>query len=432
MGMENPDWSSLGYFSDRFLNGQDKRYGDQSDAIMNRAGYQMDPTQYNGAMAQAQQARQSQQYGLSQLRQLADPTQQSAASNALMLQADQGARMQQGLAGLALGGPAAQVAAQRQAVNAGLYGGQQAAQQASILRANEAAQAAGQYGQVAGQMRAGDMSGQGLAGQYAQADFGNRMRNDEMNAARQRSLEGTRAGYMGLSSETNARREQQNIDEWKANNAVREGNAARVDQLNAAASNAVAAGLSGLGSAAQKWGSDSEAADAQASAQQKASDHRKRDDENYYSDERMKRRVTPMSDAQAAREADKADRLFGRYGVAEAEQAAADVKRATDQPVAEGVQSARERETTLPQEMMRSLGGGYAFNYKPEAGEDPSQRRYGVMAQDLERTPMGASIVRDTPDGKMVDTRMASGVTLAAVSDLQRQIDEMKGVRRGR
>ena len=198
--------------------------------------------------------------------------------------------------------------------------------------------------------------------------------------------------------------------------------------------------------------------DAQAAAQQKAADHKKRDDENYSSDERLKRRVKPMSDEEAAREADKADKLFGRYGVAQAEQAAADVKRSTDQPltegvqraldrqeespedayyatqtpVAEGVRNARARETTLPQEMMRSLGGGYAYNYTPDSGEDPSQRRYGVMAQDLEKTPMGASIVRDTPDGKMVDTRMASGVQFAALSDLQRQIDEMKGARRGR
>ena len=103
---------------------------------------------------------------------------------------------------------------------------------------------------------------------------------------------------------------------------------------------------------------------------------------------------------------------------------------ATSAPMADGTRRALDRETTLPREMMRSLGGGYAYNYREGSGEDTGKRRYGVMAQDLERTPMGASIVQDTPRGKMVDTRQATGTLLASVSDLQKQLDELKA-RRG-
>lgn len=454
---ENPDWSQGNYFSDRFINGQAQRYGDKSDAVMNRGGYTYDPTQYNQAMQQAQDARASQQYGLSQLRQLADPTQSSAASTALVQQASQGARLQQGLAGLARGGPAQQMAAQQQAATQGLYAGQQAQQQAATLRAQEAGMAANQYGQAAAAMRSGDMAGQGMAGQYAQSDFANRMRTEEQNAARQRSLEGTRSGYLGLAGQSNAARSQQNIDEWKMSNAIREGNTAKQDQLNAAWSNAVGAGLSTLGQQAGNWGSSGQ--DQSSSGD---SDRKKRDDENYYSDERVKEKVQPMaskkrmSDAEAARQMAKTDAMFGSSSTAD--RIGEDMQRATSQPiadgvqnaldrqsenpqdavdatrgdVAEGVQNARSRETTLPQEMMRSLGGGYAYNYTPDSGEDPSKRRYGVMAQDLEKTPMGASVVHDTPGGKVVDTRMASGVQFAALSDLQRQLDELKAGRRGR
>lgn len=453
---ENPDWSQGKYFSDRFIEGQSDRYGQKSDAVMNRGGYTYDPTQYNQAMQQAQDARASQQYGLSQLRQLADPTMSSAASTALVQQASQGARLQQGLAGLARGGPAQQMAAQQQAATQGLYAGQQAQQQAATLRAQEAGMAANQYGQAAAAMRSGDMAGQGMAGQYAQSDFANRMRTEEQNAARQRSLEGTRSGYLGLAGQSNAARSQQNIDEWKMSNAIREGNADRTDRLNAAASNAVAAGLGTLGQQAGNWASSGQ------DQSSNDSGRAERDRDNYYSDERVKEKVQPMaskkrmSDAEAARQMAKTDAMFGSSSTAD--RIGEDMQRATSQPVAEGVQraldrqsespqdavdatrgdvaegvqNARSRETTLPQEMMRSLGGGYAYNYTPDSGEDPSKRRYGVMAQDLEKTPMGASVVHDTPGGKMVDTRMATGVQFAALSDLQRQLDELKGGRRGR
>lgn len=74
----------------------------------------------------------------------------------------------------------------------------------------------------------------------------------------------------------------------------------------------------------------------------------------------------------------------------------------------------------------------YAFNYKPGAGEDPGQRRFGIMAQDLEKSPMGASIVTDTPTGKMVDNKHATGVLLAASADMNDRLKALEGRKGGR
>lgn len=68
----------------------------------------------------------------------------------------------------------------------------------------------------------------------------------------------------------------------------------------------------------------------------------------------------------------------------------------------------------------------YAFNYKPGIGEDPNQRHVGIMAQDLERTPAGATLVKEGPKGKMIDGKQAVGFNLAAAADLQKQLDELK------
>lgn len=65
---------------------------------------------------------------------------------------------------------------------------------------------------------------------------------------------------------------------------------------------------------------------------------------------------------------------------------------------------------------------GYSYEYR-----DPTRfgqgRFYGPMAQDLERTPAGASTVKQAPDGtKMVDTSRLALVNTAAISDLQKQL----------
>jgi hypothetical protein len=66
-----------------------------------------------------------------------------------------------------------------------------------------------------------------------------------------------------------------------------------------------------------------------------------------------------------------------------------------------------------------------SFEYRhPEL--DGAGRQYGVLAQDLERSPMGHSMVIDTPRGKMVDTRKASLAAVAALADHQERLDRLE------
>lgn len=64
---------------------------------------------------------------------------------------------------------------------------------------------------------------------------------------------------------------------------------------------------------------------------------------------------------------------------------------------------------------------GYSYEYKDPAAHGQG-RFYGPMAQDLEKTPAGASTVKSAPDGtKIVDTSRLALVNTAAVSELQRK-----------
>ena len=55
---------------------------------------------------------------------------------------------------------------------------------------------------------------------------------------------------------------------------------------------------------------------------------------------------------------------------------------------------------------------------------DPGTERQGVMAQDLERTPL-AYTVKDTPEGKVVDSAQLTGANTAMISELSRKVDSI-------
>lgn len=66
-----------------------------------------------------------------------------------------------------------------------------------------------------------------------------------------------------------------------------------------------------------------------------------------------------------------------------------------------------------------------AYRYKdPRHGEG---RRAGIMAQDLERSEAGRRIVRDTPDGKMVDINAGLSAALASVARLHKRMKKLEG-----
>lgn len=87
-------------------------------------------------------------------------------------------------------------------------------------------------------------------------------------------------------------------------------------------------------------------------------------------------------------------------------------------------QNARQAE---PAQMLDRLQP-YAYDYKPGRGLPPG-RQYGVMAQDLERSPMGASVVEQTPRGKAIDVARATGLHFAAEANLNQRLRALEAKR---
>lgn len=68
----------------------------------------------------------------------------------------------------------------------------------------------------------------------------------------------------------------------------------------------------------------------------------------------------------------------------------------------------------------------YTFDYRPGSGGPPG-RRLGVMAQDLEQSPLGAQLVLDTPQGKQIDVAQAQGAALAMIADQEQRLRRLEG-----
>lgn len=72
----------------------------------------------------------------------------------------------------------------------------------------------------------------------------------------------------------------------------------------------------------------------------------------------------------------------------------------------------------------------YKYRAEHEA-EGGSGERIGIMAQDLERTDLGRSLVREGPDGlKRIDVAGLVGTLAASVADQQARLDRMESKRR--
>jgi hypothetical protein len=108
---------------------------------------------------------------------------------------------------------------------------------------------------------------------------------------------------------------------------------------------------------------------------------------------------------------------MGAASAAGAAYAASDVRLKTD--IGDGSTDARE--------LIRSLTP-QAFRYR-DADRNGAGEHIGIMAQDLERTPAGRSMVSDTPGGKQIDGgKLATGLA-AVAADLDRRVADIE--RRG-
>jgi len=91
----------------------------------------------------------------------------------------------------------------------------------------------------------------------------------------------------------------------------------------------------------------------------------------------------------------------------------------SDRDLKESVQSLSDR--------IASKTPGYSFHYKPGVhGEDPGKKNFGIMAQDLEKTPEGASVVKEGPQGKMVDTGKLTLLHQAMMHDLNKRLRSLE------
>jgi hypothetical protein len=68
----------------------------------------------------------------------------------------------------------------------------------------------------------------------------------------------------------------------------------------------------------------------------------------------------------------------------------------------------------------------FEYKDKEKFGEG---KHYGPMAQDLEKSKVGRTMVEDTPDGKMIDYGKGQGVMLAILKNLSDRLEEVEGAK---
>lgn len=70
----------------------------------------------------------------------------------------------------------------------------------------------------------------------------------------------------------------------------------------------------------------------------------------------------------------------------------------------------------------------YTYDYKePKAVGAAEGRRYGILAQDLEKSEAGKTIVFETAQGKMIDTVQGFGLVLATLADINERLKKLEG-----
>lgn len=64
------------------------------------------------------------------------------------------------------------------------------------------------------------------------------------------------------------------------------------------------------------------------------------------------------------------------------------------------------------------------YEYKEE--ENGKGAHLGIIAQDLEKSELGKSMVKETPEGKMVDFGKGFGAVLAAMAEINQKLNELE------
>ena len=67
----------------------------------------------------------------------------------------------------------------------------------------------------------------------------------------------------------------------------------------------------------------------------------------------------------------------------------------------------------------------YSFNYRPGTGQQPGEQ-LGVMAQDLQRSPLTNAMVTPTPRGLAINPAKAVGPILGMVGQLNKRVKKVE------
>lgn len=87
---------------------------------------------------------------------------------------------------------------------------------------------------------------------------------------------------------------------------------------------------------------------------------------------------------------------------------------------------------SLVEDFLRKMDPkSYRYRAGLDAGAPPEgQRMLGVMAQDLEKSPMGSQMVRETGSGKAIDVRSATSGALAGLANLDERMRRLEASRK--
>ena len=413
-------------------------------AAQNRTGYNMQMGGADAAAAQAQGARGG-QMGLAGMLQSA--TQGGGPSVAVGQQQLGQAQAAQGAMAQAAGAKGAGgLLAARGAVQSGAGVGLQVANQSSAARAQEIAQARGDLGNVAGQMRGQDLTGMQTSmqqqGALAQNAYQQRGMNDAMSQASIKQQEAAGAADTGLAGQM----QQENVASREA--------AAQQEATN-------------LGMQAQDYSEEKSLIGAGTGFLESMF--------GAMSDPDTKENITPETDNgfdqlqsyfSGIKDTDTGTTQPESGGGVDWVQSGQKTPPSGDDDEDSGVgaffkalgsgtngakafddyQKQQKQKNPLQKDYLNfssdpenkrntAYSGGdladmlrkappFSFDYK-EPEVDGEGRRYGVMTTDLKKSLPGSQMVRETPRGEMVDGRAAMSTTLAQLSNLQNQIDEM-------
>lgn len=78
------------------------------------------------------------------------------------------------------------------------------------------------------------------------------------------------------------------------------------------------------------------------------------------------------------------------------------------------------------QEFLDSLESKKFDYLEPKKEGRAEGKRFGVMAQDLEKSDMGKSLVKETKEGKMVDTAQGTMSTMSALGQINRRLKKIE------